>query len=362
MSLEPATIRRIATLARIHVEDAELATLAAELNGILGWIEQLNEVNVDGIEPLTGARADGAEDARGRGDGWRLPRQGAGQRAGAGRGLFRRAQGGRVMAGSSPAIPGTRPGTCGGRGSGCRPKLCMNLTDLTIAAARDGLRAREFTARELTEAHLAAIEALNPRLNAYITVTGERALAQADAADAALARGEFAPLTGIPLAIKDLFCTEGVRTTAGSRILGPFVPPYESTVSANLLRDGAVFLGKANMDEFAMGSSNMTSAYGPVANPWKRRQDTDGGAGAGRLVRRLGGRGVGAAGDGRDRHRYRRLDPPAGVVLRHRRHEADLWPVLALGRGGVRVVARSSRPVRAHRGGLRDPARLDGGA
>src|ERR1700727_2423265 len=149
----------------------------------------------------------------------------------------------------------------------------MSLTDLTIAAARDGLRARQFTARELTAAHLAAIDALNPRLNAFITVTGERALVQADVADAALARGEFAPLTGIPLAIKDLFCTEGVRTTAGSRILEPFIPPYESTVSANLLRDGAVFLGKANMDEFAMGSSNMTSHYGPVENPWKRRQD-----------------------------------------------------------------------------------------
>ena len=195
----------------------------------------------------------------------------------------------------------------------------MNLTDLTIAAARDGLRAGQFTARELTEAHLAAIAALNPRLNAYITVTGERALAQADAADAALARGEFAPLTGIPLAIKDLFCTEGVRTTAGSRILEPFIPPYESTVSANLLRDGAVFLGKSNMDEFAMGSSNMTSGYGAVTNPWQRRQDTDRGAGARRLVGRFGGRGVGADGDGGDRDRYRRLDPPAGVVLRRRR-------------------------------------------
>ena len=94
--------------------------------------------------------------------------------------------------------------------------------------ARDGLRAREFTARELTEAHLAAIEALNPRLNAFVTVTGERALAQADAADAALARGEFAPLTGIPLAIKDLFCTEGVRTTAGSRILGRSCRPMKA--------------------------------------------------------------------------------------------------------------------------------------
>ena len=148
------------------------------------------------------------------------------------------------------------------------------LTDLTIAEARDGLRARKFTARALTEAHLAAIDALNPRLNAFITVTAERALAQADTADAALARGEVAPLTGIPLAVKDLFCTEGVRTTAGSRILSPFVPPYESTVSANLLRDGAVFLGKANLDEFAMGSSNMTSAFGAVENPWKRRQDS----------------------------------------------------------------------------------------
>jgi aspartyl-tRNA(Asn)/glutamyl-tRNA(Gln) amidotransferase subunit A len=147
------------------------------------------------------------------------------------------------------------------------------LTDLTIAAARAGLDRREFTARALTEAHLAAIGALNPRLNAFITVTAEQALAQADAADAALARGEGRALTGIPLAIKDLFCTAGVRTTAGSRILSPFVPPYESTVTANLLRDGAVFLGKANLDEFAMGSSNMTSAFGPVANPWTRKQD-----------------------------------------------------------------------------------------
>ena len=147
------------------------------------------------------------------------------------------------------------------------------LTDLTLAAARDGLRAKSFSARELTQAHNDAIAALNPRLNAYITVTAEAALAQADAADAALAAGEAGPLTGIPLAIKDLFCTQGVRTTAASKILEPFIPPYESTVTANLLRDGAVFLGKANLDEFAMGSSNMTSAYGAVENPWKRRQD-----------------------------------------------------------------------------------------
>jgi aspartyl-tRNA(Asn)/glutamyl-tRNA(Gln) amidotransferase subunit A len=129
----------------------------------------------------------------------------------------------------------------------------MSLTDLTIAEAREGLRARAFSAEELTLAHLHAIEALNPRLNAYITVSHARAMDQARAADVALARGEVRALTGIPLAIKDLFCTDGVRTTAGSNILGSFVPPYESTVTANLLRDGAVFLGKTNMDEFAMG-------------------------------------------------------------------------------------------------------------
>jgi len=144
------------------------------------------------------------------------------------------------------------------------------LLDLTIVEAAAALRRREFSARELVGAHVDAVAALNPRLNAFITVTPELALAQADAADKALAAGDAGPLAGIPLAIKDLFCTEGVRTTAGSRILGNFVPPYESFVSAQLLRDGAVFLGKANLDEFAMGSSNMTSAYGPVENPWKR--------------------------------------------------------------------------------------------
>ncbi len=143
--------------------------------------------------------------------------------------------------------------------------------DLSIAQAAAGLRRRAFSARELVGAHLDAVTALNPRLNAFITVTEDRARAQADAADAALARGEAGPLAGIPIAMKDLFCTEGVRTTAGSRILADFVPPYESTVSGNLLRDGAVVLGKANLDEFAMGSSNITSAFGPVQNPWTRR-------------------------------------------------------------------------------------------
>jgi len=142
--------------------------------------------------------------------------------------------------------------------------------DLSIVEAAAGLRRREFSARELVGAHVDAVASLNKRLNAFITETPELALAQADAADVALAAGTAGPLAGIPLAIKDLFCTEGVRTTAASRMLANFVPPYESTVTANLLRDGAVFLGKANLDEFAMGSSNMTSAFGPVENPWQR--------------------------------------------------------------------------------------------
>jgi aspartyl-tRNA(Asn)/glutamyl-tRNA(Gln) amidotransferase subunit A len=151
----------------------------------------------------------------------------------------------------------------------------MHPTDFTLAGAIAALEEGAISAEELTRAHVEAIEALNPRINAFITTTPEAALDAAKASDAKRARGEAGPLEGIPLAIKDLFCTEGVQTTAGSRILGGFVPPYESTVTAQLKRDGAVFLGKANLDEFAMGSSNLTSAYGGVANPWSRRNDPD---------------------------------------------------------------------------------------
>ena len=146
------------------------------------------------------------------------------------------------------------------------------LTALTLAAARDGLKSKSFSAREITQAHIAAVEAARP-LNAFITETPERALAMAAASDARLARGEGLALDGVPLAIKDLFCTEGIQTTAGSRILAGFKPPYESTVTANLWRAGAVMLGKVNLDEFAMGSANIASAYGKVENPWRRRGD-----------------------------------------------------------------------------------------
>ena len=144
-----------------------------------------------------------------------------------------------------------------------------DLTRLTLAAARDGLKAKDFTSSELTGAYLKAIEGGNPKLNAYVAVTGEQAQAQAKASDEKLAAGQGGPLEGIPLGIKDLFATKGVHTQAASHILNGFKPEYESTVTSNLWRDGALMLGKLNMDEFAMGSSNETSAWGPVVNPWR---------------------------------------------------------------------------------------------
>lgn len=172
----------------------------------------------------------------------------------------------------------------------------MTLTDLSLAAARAGLAKRDFSAAELTAAHLTQIEAQEPRLNAFITVTAEQATAQAQAADVALAQGDTRPLLGLPLAIKDLFCTAGIRTTAGSRMLEPFIPPYESTVTAQLLRDGAVFVGKANLDEFAMGSSTMTSAYGPTINPWSKagRPLVPGGSSGGSAAAVAAGMALGA--------------------------------------------------------------------
>ncbi len=144
-----------------------------------------------------------------------------------------------------------------------------DLTSLTIAEARKRLVARDFSAVELTEAYLAAIDAANPVFNAYVAITHDRARAMAKASDARIDSGEAGALEGIPLGIKDLYATEGVHTQACSHILDGFEPRYESTVTANLWADGAVMLGKLNMDEFAMGSSNETSFYGPVVNPWR---------------------------------------------------------------------------------------------
>jgi len=146
------------------------------------------------------------------------------------------------------------------------------LTDLSLAQARDALDRGETSAVELVRAHVARAEA-HRDLNTFITETFEQALAAAETSDARRRAGAAGAMEGLPIGIKDLFCTEGVRTTAASKILGNFVPPYESTVSANLKAAGAISLGKLNLDEFAMGSSNKTSAFGPAVNPWRRRSD-----------------------------------------------------------------------------------------
>ena len=145
-----------------------------------------------------------------------------------------------------------------------------DFNSLTLAQARDGLKKKSFSAVELADAHLLAMEKARA-LNSYVLETPERASAMAKASDARIHAGKAGPLEGIPLAIKDMFCTEGVRSTACSHILENFVPTYDSSVTANLWSDGAVLLGKTNNDEFAMGSSNETSHFGPVTSPWRRK-------------------------------------------------------------------------------------------
>ena len=159
-----------------------------------------------------------------------------------------------------------------------------SLTTLTLKGALDGLAKGDFSSEEITRAHVEAVEAARA-LNAYVLETPEKAIEMARASDARRKSGDAGPLEGAPIGIKDLFCTEGVQSTAGSKILQGFKPTYESTVTTNLWRDGAVMLGKLNMDEFAMGSSNETSAWGPVVNPWRSKggnaQLTPGGSSGG---------------------------------------------------------------------------------
>jgi aspartyl-tRNA(Asn)/glutamyl-tRNA(Gln) amidotransferase subunit A len=157
-----------------------------------------------------------------------------------------------------------------------------DLTSLTLARARDSLRKKEITALELTDAHIGAVEAARA-LNAFVKETPDQARNMARESDARLAKGEGGPLEGIPLGVKDLYCTKGVRTTACSRILDGFTPTYESTVTGHLWRDGAVMLGKLNNDEFAMGSSNESSCFGPVVNPWRRRGSNVGASATGAI-------------------------------------------------------------------------------
>ena len=220
------------------------------------------------------------------------------------------------------------------------------LTQLTLKAAIAGLKAKEFSAVEITKAHIDAIEAARG-LNAYVLETPDQALTMAKASDERLARGEGGDLEGAPLGIKDLFCTQGVRSTAASKILGNFVPTYESTVTSKLWAQGAVMLGKLNLDEFAMGSSYETSAFGPSLAPGGRDDSPD----ARRLFGRFGGGDGGRPLPGRNCDRYRRLDPPARGLYRHGRDQADLWPLFALGYCRLCLVAGSGRTDRQDGGG-----------
>lgn len=153
--------------------------------------------------------------------------------------------------------------------------IMQDVTHKSVAQLRDGIAAKDYSAVEVTQAFLNAIDTHNSELNAYTTVTHELALARAAESDARLAKGEGLALDGVPLAIKDLFCTDGVLTTASSHILDGFTPTYESTVTQNLRNAGCVMLGKTNLDEFAMGSANITSYYGNVKNPWGERVNRD---------------------------------------------------------------------------------------
>ena len=231
---------KVAKLARIEVESQDLTALAKEFNDILGFIEQLNEVDVEGIEPMTSVtpqklirRSDNITD----GD----KQTSVLKCASLQRGFLRCTKGCGVMA---------------------------NLNSLTISEARDKLKSKEISSLELTNSCLSAIDAADA-LGAFVHKTPELAIEQAKRADERLKKENAPDLCGIPLGIKDLFCTKGVESQAGSRILENFKPEYESTVSQNLLDNGTVMLGKLNMDEFAMGSSNETSIYGNAINPWK---------------------------------------------------------------------------------------------
>ena len=152
--------------------------------------------------------------------------------------------------------------------------MTQELNKLSITEASKGLAEKKFSAKELTEAHINQIEKFDKKINSFITKAFEKARVSADLSDRNISAGKIRKLEGIPLAIKDLFCTKGIKTTAGSKMLENFVPPYESTVTGKLLDSGAVFLGKVSCDEFAMGSSNMTSYFGNVINPWKNSSDT----------------------------------------------------------------------------------------
>jgi aspartyl-tRNA(Asn)/glutamyl-tRNA(Gln) amidotransferase subunit A len=211
-----------------------------------------------------------------------------------------------------------------------------DLTNLTVAQIRDGHRAGDFSAVDVAEAFVAAVDAADA-LNAFIVKTPDHAIAAAKWADADRAAGSLKPLSGVPIGMKDLFATRGVQTTAASHMLEGFVPQYESSVSQRLWDAGAGMLGKLNLDQFAMGSSNETSYFGNVISPWRRNGGDNaalapGGSSGGSSSAIAARLCPAATGNG-----HRRIDPPARRLYRHFGHQADLWPLLALGHRGVRL-------------------------
>ncbi len=226
-------------------------------------------------------------------------------------------------------------------GSPVDGSLTSSPLDLPAHEQATQLRAGDITARGLAELAFARVRAQEPALNAYITLIEDEALAQADAADARLRSGEAAPLTGIPIGVKDLLSTRGVATTAASRMLDGFRPIVDSTVVAKLREAGAVFVGKTNLDEFAMGSSTEHSAFGPTHNPWDLER-VPGGSSGGSAATVAARRRAALA-----RHRHRRLDPPAGRPLRHPRPEAHVRARQPLRCRRLRFLARAGRPLRA---------------